>query len=94
MKSGIRKLRLYGPEYAPKLEKIHEQMSPRNERLEREQAEASRTSWDATIAMGSSVLGAFLGRKARQQGRRITSGDSCQSRQRGQRNNAGVPARQ
>ena len=50
-------------EYRPKLEKIQEQMSSRNERLEREQAEASRTSWDATIAMGSSVLGAILGRK-------------------------------
>ena len=34
------------------------------EKLEREQAQASRTSWDATIALGSSVLGAILGRKA------------------------------
>ena len=36
----------------------------RNERLEREQAQASRSSWDATIAVGTSVLGALLGRKA------------------------------
>jgi hypothetical protein len=50
--------------YTPKLESIQEQMRRANERLAREQAEASRSSWDATIAMGSSVLGAFLGRKA------------------------------
>ena len=50
--------------YAPKLEAIQEQIRRANERLEREQAQASRSSWDATIAMGSSVLGALLGRKA------------------------------
>jgi hypothetical protein len=50
--------------YAPKLEVIQDQIRRANERLEREQAEASRSSWDATIAMGSSVLGALLGRKA------------------------------
>jgi Helicase HerA, central domain len=50
--------------YAPKLEAIQDQIRRANERLEREQAEASRSSWDATIAMGSSVLGALLGRKA------------------------------
>jgi Helicase HerA, central domain len=50
--------------YAPKLEVIQDQIRRANERLEREQAQASRSSWDATIAMGSSVLGALLGRKA------------------------------
>jgi Skp family chaperone for outer membrane proteins len=50
--------------YTPKLEAIQDQIRRANERLEREQAEASRSSWDATIAMGSSVLGALLGRKA------------------------------
>jgi hypothetical protein len=50
--------------YAPKLEVIQDQIRKANERLEREQAQANRSSWDATIAMGSSVLGAFLGRKA------------------------------
>jgi hypothetical protein len=50
--------------YTPKLEAIQEQIRRANERLEREQAQASRSSWDATIAMGSSVLGALLGRKA------------------------------
>ncbi len=50
--------------YAPKLEAIQEQMRRAREKLEREQAQASKTSWDATIALGSSVLGAILGRKA------------------------------
>ena len=50
--------------YAPKLEAIQDQIRRAHERLEREQAQASRSSWDATIAMGSSVLGALLGRKA------------------------------
>ena len=49
--------------YAPKLEAIQEQMRRAREKLEREQAQASRTSWDATIALGNSVLGAILGRK-------------------------------
>jgi hypothetical protein len=50
--------------YASKLETIQDQIRRAHERLDREQAEASRSSWDATIAMGTSVLGAFLGRKA------------------------------
>jgi hypothetical protein len=50
--------------YAPKLELVQEQIERANERLEREQAQASRSSWDATIAVGSSVLGALIGRKA------------------------------
>ena len=50
--------------YGPKLEAIQDQIRRAHERLDREQAEASRSSWDATIAMGSSVLGALLGRKA------------------------------
>ncbi len=58
---GVEMLRT---QYSPKLEAIQEQIRRANERLEREQAQASRTSWDATIAMGSSVLGALLGRKS------------------------------
>ena len=50
--------------YTPKLAAIQEQIRLAHERLEREQAQASRSTWDATIAMGSSVLGALLGRKA------------------------------
>jgi hypothetical protein len=51
-------------QYSPKLEAIQEKIRRANERLEREQAQASRSSWDATIAMGGSVLGALLGRKS------------------------------
>jgi hypothetical protein len=58
---GVEKLRT---RYAPKLESIQEKIRRAHERLEREQAEASQSSWDATIAMGSSVLGALLGRKS------------------------------
>lgn len=50
--------------YAPKLQAIQDKIRRAHERLEREQAEASRSSWDATIAVGTSVLGALLGRKA------------------------------
>ena len=57
---GVEQLRA---EYSPKLEAIQERIRRAYERLEREQALASRSSWDATIAMGSSVLGALLGRK-------------------------------
>jgi hypothetical protein len=49
--------------YKPKLEAIQEKIRSRQEKLEREQAQASRTGWDATIAVGTSVLGAILGRK-------------------------------
>ena len=38
--------------YAPKLEAIQEQINRAIERLDREQAQASRSSWDATIAVG------------------------------------------
>jgi hypothetical protein len=58
---GVEMLRT---QYAPKLEVIQEKIRRANERLEREQAQASRSSWDATIAMGGSVLGALLGRKS------------------------------
>jgi hypothetical protein len=49
--------------YARKQAAIQEQIRRAYERLEREQAQASRSTWDATIAIGSSVLGALLGRK-------------------------------
>jgi hypothetical protein len=49
--------------YAPKQAALEDQIRRARERLEREQAEANRSTWDATIAMGSSVLGALLGRK-------------------------------
>jgi hypothetical protein len=59
-----RKVDLLRTKYAPKLAAIQEQIRRATEKLEREEAMASRSTWDATIAMGSSVLGALLGRKA------------------------------
>jgi hypothetical protein len=50
--------------YAPKLEAVTEQIRRARERLAQEQAEASRSTWDATVAVGNSVLGALLGRKS------------------------------
>ena len=58
---GVEALRA---KYAPKEAAIQEQIRRASERLEREQTQASRSTWDATISMGSSVLGALLGRKA------------------------------
>ncbi len=49
--------------YAPKLAALQEQTWLAYGRMEREQAQANQSSWDATIAMGSSVLGALLGKK-------------------------------
>jgi hypothetical protein len=59
-----RKLELLRAKFAPKLVAIQEQIRRATEKLERDEALASRSTWDATIAMGSSVLGALLGRKA------------------------------
>jgi hypothetical protein len=50
--------------YAPKLEAVAEQIRRARERLAQQQAEASKSTWDATIAVGNSVLGALLGRKS------------------------------
>jgi hypothetical protein len=58
---GVEALRA---KYSPKLEAIQEQIRRAREKFEREQVQASRTSWDATIALGNTVLGAILGRKA------------------------------
>jgi hypothetical protein len=49
--------------YAPELARIQERIREANKKLEQEQARASQSTWDATIAMGSSVLGALLGKK-------------------------------
>src|SRR5262249_44012850 len=49
--------------YAPKLGAIQDQIRRAQERLQREQSQANRSTWDATVALGSSVLGALLGRK-------------------------------
>ena len=80
--------------YAPKLEAIQEQIRRARERLEREQAQSSRTSWDATIALGSSVLGAFLGRKtiSKTNVGRATSAAKAASRAAQQRGDVGQAA--
>jgi len=49
--------------YAPKLAAVQEQIRRARERLAHEQAQASRSTWDATVALGNSMLGALLGRK-------------------------------
>jgi hypothetical protein len=50
--------------YAPKLEAVADQIRRARQRLAQEQAQANRSTWDATIAVGNSVLGALLGRKS------------------------------
>ncbi len=49
--------------YAPKLAAVQEQIRRARERLAHEQAQANRSTWDATVALGNSMLGALLGRK-------------------------------
>jgi hypothetical protein len=49
--------------YGSKRNKLQESIRKARERLDREQAEASKAKWDAAVAFGNSVLGAFLGRK-------------------------------
>ncbi len=49
--------------YQPKRDKLQEEVRKAKERLEREQAQASKARWDAAVAFGNSVLGAFLGKK-------------------------------
>lgn len=47
--------------YAAKQAALDDKIRRARERLDREQAQASQSTWDATIALGESVLGAFLG---------------------------------
>jgi hypothetical protein len=42
---------------------VQKKIRKAREQLDREQAQASKAKWDAVTAFGSSVLGAFLGRK-------------------------------
>src|SRR5262249_45668864 len=80
--------------YAPKQAAIQDQIRRAYERLEREQAQASRSTWDATIAMGSSVLGAILGRKGltKTNVTRATSAAKAATRAAQQRDDAGQAA--
>ena len=49
--------------YAARRNKLQDDVQRARDRLDREQAQASKAKWDAAIALGNSVLGAFLGRK-------------------------------
>jgi len=49
--------------YALKRNKLQEDIRKARAKLDREQAQASKAKWDAAIAFGNSVLGAFLGKK-------------------------------
>ena len=49
--------------YASKRNKLQEDIRRAREKLDREQAQASKAKWDAAVAFGNSVLGAFLGKK-------------------------------
>ncbi len=49
--------------FASKRNKLQEDIRKAREKLDREQAQASKAKWDAAVAFGNSVLGAFLGKK-------------------------------
>ena len=49
--------------YAPKRDRLQEKVRKARERLDRYQAQASKSKWDAAFALGNSMLGAVLGRK-------------------------------
>jgi hypothetical protein len=57
----IEKLR---KKYAPKLQTLNDQVRRAQERVEREQAQASQQKLNTVISVGATLLGAFLGRKA------------------------------
>ena len=50
-------------QYAPRRDKLQGKVQAARDRLDREESQASRSNWDAALALGNSVLGAFLGRK-------------------------------
>jgi hypothetical protein len=49
--------------YAPKRDRLHEKVREARERLDREQAQASTSTWGAAVSIGSSALDFMLGRK-------------------------------
>ncbi len=51
--------------YAREQAALDKEIRRARERFDREQAQASQSTWDATIALGESVLGAFLGGRGR-----------------------------
>src|SRR5690606_21767351 len=51
--------------YAGKFRAIQDRIERARARLEEEKAQANRSTWDAAISIGDSLLGALLGRKTR-----------------------------
>ena len=49
--------------YAPKRDRLQEKVREARERLDREQAQASTSTWDAAVSIGGSALDFMLGRK-------------------------------
>ena len=43
---------------------LEDQIRRARERLDREQSQANKSTWDATVSLGNTVLGALFGRKA------------------------------
>jgi hypothetical protein len=58
--AAVEKLR---QKFAPKIASLQEQVRKAQARVEREQAQASQQTFSSVVAMGSSILGAMLGRK-------------------------------
>jgi hypothetical protein len=50
--------------YAPKLATLQDRIRRAQQAVEREQQQASASKWQTAISVGSTLLGAFLGRKA------------------------------
>jgi len=49
--------------FGPRRTRLEAQLKRASERVERERSRASKSSWDAVVSMGNSVLGALTGRK-------------------------------
>jgi hypothetical protein len=49
--------------YAPKIATLQERIRRSQQAVEREQEQASASKWQTAISVGSTILGAFLGRK-------------------------------
>jgi hypothetical protein len=59
--AAVEKLR---QKYAPKMTTLQDRIRRAQQAVEREQEQASASKWQTAISVGSTLLGAFLGRKA------------------------------
>ena len=55
--------RSFASKYAPKRNKLQEKVRKAREKLDREQAQASKAKWDAAVSFGNSVLGRSSARR-------------------------------